>query len=130
MTLASVMAFASTSFAANKKLICQTGDIMDMDLQIESLKNGNEKVSVILMSMDGVTVTTYVNSKVKNNSVTKDLEAGKEVSLIVSQSDLEDTFGGAFLDAGIVSIFFNNVSGKYDVQMAAKDLVILAECAE
>ena len=130
MTLASVMVFASTSFAANKKLICQTGDIMDMDLQIESLKNGNEKVSVILMSMDGVTVTTYVNSKVKNNSVTKDLEEGKEVSLIVSQSDLEDTFGGAFLDAGIVSIFFNNVSGKYDVQMAAKDLVILAECAE
>lgn len=117
------------AFAKDTHLICMTGDITDMDIKIESTNNGKEKLSVILTAMDGVTIRTFVNSNFVNNSASEGLKAGK-IQAIVSKSDLAATFGGAFLDAGVLELNYNSKTQKNDVIFAAEGNVYTAACAE
>lgn len=122
-----VTLFSLNSFAANKHLICMMGDIADMDIKIESLGDGKEQLSVILMGMDGETKTVYKNSHFVNDSLSKQLNDGK-MTAIVSKSDLQDMFGGAFLGAGTVSMDLNKETKAYDVSFSANDVVYQASC--
>jgi hypothetical protein len=117
------------AFAKDAHLICMTGDIADMDIKIESTSNNKEKLSVILTGMDGVTVRTYVNSNFENNSASEGLKKGK-IEAIVSKSDLQAVFGGAFLDAGVLELNYNAQTKKNDVIFAAEGIVYTAACAE
>ncbi|XGC81753.1 hypothetical protein ACES2L_04560 [Bdellovibrio bacteriovorus] len=119
--VAALVSFMSVSaFAQNTHLICMTGDVTDMDIKIETAA-GKEKLSVILTAMDGETVTSYVNS-----NITSKLASGT-VNEVVSTSDLQDSFGGAYLDAGLLNMTRTN-GGEYKVNFAAKGLVITATC--
>ncbi|MBS1971755.1 MAG: hypothetical protein JSU04_15695 [Bdellovibrionales bacterium] len=117
------------AFAKDAHLICMTGDIADMDIKIESGANNKEKLSVILTGMDGVTVRTYVNSNFENNSASDGLKSGK-IQAIVSKSDLQAEFGGAFLDAGVLELNYNAQTKKNDVIFAAEGNVYTAACSE
>lgn len=117
--------FAVGAFAQNTHLICMTGDITDMDIKIENVA-GKEKLSVILTAMDGETVTNFVNSNV-GREISADLAKG-EVKAVVSTSDLQDTFGGAYLDAGLLNMKKNKTVGGFDVLFASKGIVIQANC--
>jgi len=129
-TLFAAMTFMmSVSAFANTHLICQTGDIADMDIKIESTENDKEKISVILTGMDGVTSRTFVNSGFANNSATQGLKDGK-IQAIVSKSDLNIVFGGAFLEAGVLELNANPTTKKYDVIFAAEGNVYTAACSE
>jgi len=120
---------ATTAFAQNTHLVCVTGDIGDLDLKIEDMPNGKEKLSVILTGMDGETVRTYVNSNFSNQSLSNGLKSGK-IQAIVSKSDLQASFGGAFLDAGVLELNTNPSTKRQDVIFAAEGLVFVAECSE
>jgi hypothetical protein len=117
------------AFAKDVHLICQMGDIADMDIKIEAGNNGKEKLSVILTGMDGQTVRTYVNSNFANKSASEGLKSGK-IQAIVSKSDLQAEFGGAFLDAGVLELNANSSPKKNDVIFAAEGNVYTATCVE
>lgn len=117
------------AFAKDAHLICMTGDITDMDIKIESTSNGKEKLSVILTAMDGETIRTFVNSNFVNESASEGLKAGK-IQAIVSKSDLNAVFGGAFLDAGVLELNYNSQTKKNDVIFAAEGIVYTAACTE
>lgn len=117
------------AFAKDAHLICMTGDITDLDIKIESTSNGKEKLSVILTAMDGETIRTFVNSNFVNESASEGLKAGK-IQAIVSKSDLNAVFGGAFLDAGVLELNYNSQTKKNDVIFAAEGIVYTAACTE
>lgn len=127
--LATLTLLLSATAFADTHLICQTGDIGDMDIKIESSANGKEKLSVILTAMDGVTVRTFVNSGFEDGSATAGLKAGK-IQAIVSKTDLNAEFGGAFLDAGVLELNANSKTKKNDVIFAAEGVVYTATCSE
>lgn len=118
-----------SAFAKDSHLICMTGDIGDMDIKIEASANGKEKLSVILTGMDGVTVRTFVNSNFSNQSLSEGLSKGV-IQAIVSKSDLQASFGGAFLDAGVFELNTNPATKKQDVIFAAEGVVYTAACVE
>lgn len=124
-----VLMLSVNAFAKDAHLICMTGDISDMDIKIESLSSGKEKLSVILTAMDGVTVRTFVNTNFENSSASQGLKDGK-IQAIVSKSDLAAVFGGAFLDAGVLELNYNSKTQKNDVIFAAEGIVYTATCTE
>lgn len=124
-----VLMLSANAFANDAHLICMTGDISDMDIKIESLSSGKEKLSVILTAMDGVTVRTFVNTNFENGSASQGLKDGK-IQAIVSKSDLAAVFGGAFLDAGVLELNYNSKTQKNDVIFAAEGVVYTATCTE
>lgn len=129
LIIATLITFASTGFAKEINMICLTGDATDMDLKIESSESGLEKLSVTLTAMDGETIRVYVNSKFKDFSLTRGMQEGG-IDALVSKSDLEQQFGGAYLDAGMVHAAFNKDSKKYDVLFAAEGQVYTGACSE
>lgn len=123
-----VMSFLSiTANAQSKTLICRMGDIADMDIKVESLDKNQEKLSVIVYAMDGETSTTYVNSHFADGLLSKKLAAG-QLDAIVSVSDLQAVFGGAYLNAGRLTMNYNTLEGHYDVVFAAQNVVFQASC--
>ncbi|WP_413291222.1 hypothetical protein [Bdellovibrio sp. HCB337] len=124
-----VLMLSVNAYAKDSHLICMTGDIGDMDIKIESTSNGKEKLSVILTAMDGVTVRTFVNSNFSSQSLSDGLKNGK-IQAIVSKSDLQASFGGAFLDAGVLELNTNAQTKKQDVIFAAEGIVYTAACTE
>ena len=120
--------FSISASAQTIEMICQMGDSADMDIKIESIGAGKERLSVILMGMDGETVTTYVNSSFLTGELSRQL-AGSGLRTVVSTSDLRQAFGGAFLNAGMVDIQKSKTNHRYDVLFAAKDNVYSASCA-
>ncbi|UXR63482.1 hypothetical protein EZJ49_10385 [Bdellovibrio bacteriovorus] len=113
--------------AGSKTLICRLSGPADMDIKVESLDNGKEKLSVILYAMDGDTSTAYVNSQFSEGLLSKQLAEG-HVGAIVSLSDLKMQVGGIYLDAGHVTMNYNAAEDRYDVLFAAKNLVFQASC--
>lgn len=127
--VASLSLLVSTSAYANTHLVCLTGDIGDMDIKIESLASGKEKLSVILTAMDGETVRTFMNTNFENQAASRGLSAGK-IQAIVSKSDLAASFGGAFLDAGVLELNTNPQTQKHEVIFAAEGVVYTATCSQ
>lgn len=124
-----VLMLSVNAFAKNSHLICQTGDIGDMDIKIEDTENNKQKLSVILTAMDGETVRTFVNTGFANQSLSDGLKNGK-IQAIVSKTDLVASFGGAFLDAGVLELNTNDKTKKQDVIFAAEGVVYTAACTE
>lgn len=129
IVLALALLMSAPALAQATHLICMTGDIGDMDIKIEAQANGREKLSVILTAMDGETVRTYVNSNFENAAASRGLREGK-IQAIVSKSDLMATFGGAFLEAGILELNTDPKTQKHNVIFAAEGLVYVASCSE
>lgn len=128
--IAALTLLVSVSAAAkDTHLICQTGDISDMDIKIESTSGNREKLSVILTHMDGVTERVFINSGFKGDSLSQGLKNGK-IQAIVSKTDLQASFGGAFLDAGVLDLTTNKTTRKQDVIFAAEGYVYVASCSE
>ncbi|AHZ84560.1 hypothetical protein [Bdellovibrio bacteriovorus] len=121
ISLLSAAAFADTT------MICRMGDIADMDIRVESLEGRNERLTVTVYSMDGESKTSYTNSSFDNSSLSQSLAAG-HLDALVSVSDLQDTFGGAYLEAGRLVMKHNKSEDRYDVQFAAKDVIFTASC--
>jgi hypothetical protein len=113
----------------NSHLICLTGDIGDMDIKIEDQGQGQEKLSVILTAMDGITTRTYMNTNFLKNAASEGLKAGK-IQAIVSKTNLVANFGGAFLDAGVLELNRNPVTQKNEVIFAAEGIVYVSICTE
>ncbi len=118
-----------SAFAKDSHLTCVTGDIGDMDIKIEGQANGKEKLSVILTAMDGVTLRTYVNTNFANQAASLGLKNGR-IQAIVSKSDLAETFGGAFLDAGVFELNRNKTTQQNEVIFAAEGIVYVSTCTE
>lgn len=125
LVVMSLMSVAAN--AGSKTLICRMGDIADMDIKVESAAGGQEKLSVIVYAMDGETSTTYVNSHFSEGLLSKKLAAG-QLEAIVSVSDLEAVFGGAYLNAGRLTMNYNSQEDRYDVLFAAQNVVFQASC--
>lgn len=124
--LASLLSF--NALAADKTLVCMMGDAADMDITIEQLANNTEKISVVLMGMDGNTKTVYTNSGFKNKSLSKKMADSKEFNVMVSKSDLQDSFGGAYIDAGILVMENDKANQAFNVMFSAKDMIYTAIC--
>lgn len=127
----SLLIFVTGGFsmaATSKTLICKMGGIADMDIVISNQGKGRESVEVILYAMDGDTKYSYKNSSYVRSSVTKALAKGK-FKAIVSKSELQDNFGGAFLQAGMLEMKKMS-NGRFDVLFAAQDTVFTANCGE
>jgi hypothetical protein len=123
-------ALVSTSaLAKNSHLTCETVDIGELDIKIEDQADGKEKLSVILTALDGVTVRTYVNTNFMNQSASQGLKDGK-IQAIVSKTNLVASFGGAFLDAGVLELNRNKETQENNVIFAAEGLVYVASCTE
>lgn len=113
----------------SKKLVCQTGNSGDIDISIELLQDKREKLTVTLSSMnDEAKPVVYVNSHFINGGLLKNLKTGEKINAIVSVSDLEEANGGAYQNAGVIEIFYNNATQVYDVTLAAQNNVYLAAC--
>lgn len=125
------MAFlvSTTVFAKDVHLICMTGHVTDMDIKIESVEGNREKLSVILTAMDGVTIRKFVNSGFKGGALTQGLKNGK-IQAIVSLTDLQASFEGAFLDAGVLELNTNKSINKHEVIFAAEGMVHTVTCTE
>jgi len=127
--LASVMAFASTSYSAEINMVCMTDeliDMADMDIKIESKADGKEKVSVILTGMDGDTVRIFLNSKIENSAVTNGLQVGK-VAVAVSKSDVNEDFDPGHAESGIVTL--TKVADDYDVSFVTQGQTVSGLCS-
>lgn len=120
---------SANAFAKTSHLICTTGDIGDMDIKIEDQAEGREKLSVILTAMDGETVRTYMNTNFLNQSASQGLKDGK-IQAILSKTNLVASFGGAFLDAGVLELNRNKETQKNEVIFAAEGVVYVSTCAE
>jgi hypothetical protein len=70
-----------------------------------------------------------VNTNFLNQSASQGLKAGK-IQAIVSKTNLVASFGGAFLDAGVLELNRNNETQKNEVIFAAEGVVFLATCTE
>lgn len=114
--------------AANtsKTLICLMGDIANMDIIISSNDKGGEKIQVKLFvgMNDDLDALVYENSQSSQS-----LKSGS-LDLIVSTSNLDDIFGGAYLSAGMLKMTETNEKGRYDVLFAAQNTVYTANCGE
>ncbi|HEY8270341.1 MAG TPA: hypothetical protein VIG33_05590 [Pseudobdellovibrionaceae bacterium] len=121
--------FSANVFAKTITLTCVMGDIGDMSIKIEDQGEGKEKLSVILTAMDGVTVRTYVNNNFLNQAASQGLKEGK-IQAILSKTNLVASFGGAFLDAGVLELNRNRETQKNEVIFAAEGLVYVATCAQ
>lgn len=130
-----IMAFAlfssSSVFAdSSKTLICLMGDIANMDITISSFDDKRETVEVSLTGMnDEIPARVYQNSHFIEYSISKSLSEGI-FEAILSKSDLAAIFGGAFLDAGVLSMTKSKEIGRYDVIFSAEDIVYTANCGE
>jgi len=129
MIAALTLLLSVNAFAKNSHLICLTGHLDDMDIKIESLANGKEKLSVILTDMSGDKVRTFVNTNFENQSLSKGLADGK-IQAVVSVSDLQRSLDGVFLSAGILELNYNPATQKNDVLFAAEGSVYPVTCVE
>lgn len=127
ITLVLVLVGCVTAQAKDMTLICMMGDGADMDIEVTMLANKKEKITVVLMSADGESKTKFMNSGFVNSSLSNSLVTGK-LDVIVSESDLNESFGGAFIDAGMLTMQLQKDTGRYDVLFAAKGIVYTASC--
>lgn len=118
---------SSNAFAKETRLICVTGDAVDMDLVITQNTGKKETLKVTLTGMGDSAPRIFVNSHFVNASLSQNFKRGK-VEAIVSKSDLDQSFGGAYIDAGMLNLALNKVTKKYDVLFAAEGEVYTAAC--
>lgn len=113
LTIASVLALASTSYAKEVNMVCMTDDTTDMDLRIVTQDNGDEALSVILTGMDGETVRTYSNDLYKNSELSNALNAGYQIAepVFKVQPGHEDTA------PAIATIVKDLTTGKYNTKI-------------
>ncbi len=125
-TLSLFISLSATAADTSKTLVCLMGDIANMDIIISSNDKGGEKIQVKLFpSMnDDTPAIVYENSQSDQS-----LKKGA-LDIIVSTSDLEDIFGGAYLQAGILKMTASKEKGRYDVLFAAQNTVYTANCGE
>jgi hypothetical protein len=129
LIVALTLLLSINAFAKDAHLVCLSGHLVDMDIKIEALANGKEKLSVILTDMSGDKVRTFVNSNFENQSLSKGLADGK-IQAVVSQSDLQRSLDEVFLAAGILELNYNPATQKNDVLFAAEGSVYPAACIE
>ena len=125
LTIASVLALASTSYGKEVNMVCLTDDTTDMDVKIVSADNGDETLSVILTGMDGETVRTYSNDLFKNSELSQALAAGYQVDTAVfkEQTGHQDT------PPAIASIVKSAKTQKYNVSIAVEGSDYKGECS-
>ncbi|MFS4459176.1 hypothetical protein [Bdellovibrio sp. HCB2-146] len=109
------------------RLICVTGDAVDMDIVIEQGTDKKETLKVILTGMGEPNPKIYLNSHFVKSSLSEGLKKGT-IEAIVSKSDLDQTFGGAYIDAGMMDLAYNKTTKKYDVLFAAEGEVYTGAC--
>ena len=116
----------SATAAETKTLVCLMGDIAHMDIVISSNDKGSEKIQVKLYvgMNDDLAPVIYENSQSGQS-----LKSGS-IDVIVSTSNLEDIFGGAYLSAGLLKMTERKEKGRYDVLFAAQNTVYTANCGE
>ena len=102
------------------------GDIANMDIVISSNDKGSKKVQVKLYigMNDDLKPVVYENSQSDQS-----IKSGS-LDIVVSTSNLEETFGGAYLSAGMLKMTQSKEKGRYDVLFAAQNTVYTANCGE
>lgn len=117
---------SANAAGTSKTLICLMGDSANMDIVVSSNDKGDEKIQVKLYvgMNDDLAPVIYENSQSGQS-----LKSGS-IDTIVSTSNLEDIFGGAYLSAGILKMTETKEKGRYDVLFAAQDTVYTANCGE
>ena len=126
IALSMLVGLSATAAESSKTLVCLMGDIANMDIVISSNDKGSEKIQVKLFTSmnDDLAPIIYENSQLNQS-----LENGS-IDIIVSTSNLEEIFGGAYLQAGILKMTETKEKGRYEVLFAARDLVYTANCGE
>ncbi|MEN0060040.1 MAG: hypothetical protein AAGB31_14460 [Bdellovibrio sp.] len=101
-----------------------------MDITITSYGDKKESVTVSLTGMnEDAPARVYKNSSFAQSAVSTALVDGK-FEAVLSKSDLQSIFGGAYLAAGILKMTKTEKASRYDVLFAAEDIVYTANCGE
>ena len=125
-TLALFIGLSANAADTSKTLVCLMGDIANMDIVISSNDKGSKKVQVKLYigMNDDLKPVVYENSQSDQS-----IKSGS-LDIVVSTSNLEETFGGAYLSAGMLKMTQSKEKGRYDVLFAAQNTVYTANCGE
>lgn len=125
-TLALFIGLSANAADTSKTLVCLMGDIANMDIVISSNDKGSKKIQVKLYigMNDDLKPVVYENSQSDQS-----LQSGS-LDIVVSTSNLEETFGGAYLSAGMLKMTQSKEKGRYDVLFAAQNTVYTANCGE
>jgi hypothetical protein len=127
--LSALMVLAtSTAFAKDLNLVCLMGDIADLDIRIFSTGNGKATIEVKETAASGDEQILY-NSNASNAEIQNAIQAGK-ISEVVSKSNLQDMFGGAYLHAGLLNMTLNPKTQAWDVLWSYSSDVMIAICSE
>jgi hypothetical protein len=117
----------STAFAKDLNLVCMMGDIADLDIRVFS--TGDKATIQVTETAPSGDAQVLYNSNASNADVQAAISAGK-LSAVVSKSNLQDMFGGAYLDAGLLNMTLNPQSQAWDVLWSYSSDVIRAVCSE
>lgn len=117
----------STAFAKDLNLICMMGDIADLDIRVFS--TGDKATIEVKETAPSGNERILYNSNASNDDVQAAIAAGK-LNAVVSKSNLQDTFGGAYLDAGLLNMTLDPSTQKWDILWSYSSVVMTAVCSE
>lgn len=118
---------APSAFAKNLDLVCMLGDIADLDIRVYTV-GAKATIEVKETEMSGEE-KILINTHTSNREVQDAITAGK-IFAVVSKSDLQDMFGGAYLDAGMLDMTLDQSTQKWDVLWSFGSVVMTAVCSE
>ena len=104
------------------------GDIGDLDIIVSSTADKKGLIEVKFTHPNSE-VEILTNKNLNNDVIQAAIKKGN-LTATVSKSDLKDTFGGAFIDAGLLNMKLNRATQKYDVLFSYFSLVITASCSQ
>lgn len=118
---------ASSAFAKNLELVCMMGDIADLGIWVYT-SGSHATIKVTEGDMSGAE-KIFLNTHTLDRTMQDAISAGRIVA-IASKSDLQEVFGGAYLDAGMLDMTYNKNTEKWDVLWASGSVVMTAECTD
>ncbi|UOF02726.1 hypothetical protein [Bdellovibrio reynosensis] len=122
--VAALVSFMSVSaFAQDTHLVCMTGHEFDMDIYLDN-SGSTESITVKLSDMG-----ENVIAKLTNSSVAKGTLAKKEITAVISSSDLAESSGGTYTNASIINIAKRN-DGGFDVRFSRNNSVLVTTCSQ